>query len=170
MKKSLVILSIILSLVLSSCLANKEQVNSLGKKEEIKIETKESRNDLLENNNIDISNPEAEKSRAECMEWCKVIQGPDDKEYYCDSICDSQVWVENNDISYCAKIQDRIYNAACYSKIAENKKDPSICENIKDELFLNTCYMEIAKKQRDPKICDLIDEAYKDKCLSDIKK
>ncbi len=169
MKKTFIILSIILSFTLVSCWANKVEVNTWTNNENAKVESKDISNNASETKSSGKWYQWTKHSRADCMKWCDMAFWTKDKKYDCDWLCDSQVWIENDDISYCVKIKDTLFNATCYSTIAENNNDSSICAKIKDWLYLNTCYMTIAKKTKDAKLCDFVSDTFKPVCLDDLK-
>ncbi len=170
MKKTLIIIILVFSFALSSCWANKVEVNTTWESKEISKEvTKDISNEDSKDNNKNNWNKSSDPWRENCMKWCIKDFQESDKNYDCDWLCDSQIWIKNNDTSYCEKIKDSSFSASCYSKIAKNKNDPLICANIKDTLFINSCYMTIAKVTKDSKVCDFVTDAYKTPCLEGTK-
>jgi hypothetical protein len=174
MKKVSIIIVLILLFTLVSCSWNKDTKTTWDTNTDSKEAVKtESENPKEVTNNEDTSNLGTKYN--ECVKWCEMLWNSNDsnkgepeskRKLDCDNLCYSQVWIETNDITYCAKIKEALFSSSCYSKIASNKKDASICENIKDSVLLNSCYSIVAQETKDAKICDKIDsDIFKTWCI-----
>jgi len=176
MKKLLLLIVLLLSFLLISCSNNdtKTTWDTISDNKEVVTDTVKTTEENKTEEKSDLG-----ATYKDCVKWCEMLWNsnpwnkwePDSKRKLdCDNLCYSQVWIETNDITYCAKIKESLFSSSCYSKIASNKKDASICENIKDSVLLNSCYSIVAEKTKDAKICDKIDsEIFKTGCLDGAK-
>lgn len=123
------------------------------------------------------SNFSVKSSKEDCMGGCKTLwksnqsnTGRSDSDMMkdCNSLCDAEQGMQNNDVDSCAK-SEGILRDTCYSDVAKNTNNPALCEKITSEIFISSCYINIAEKTKDKSLCDkVIDKMIKDICLEKV--
>jgi len=161
MKKTLILITIMLSFILVSCW-NSGQIKNENDIKKIQNEAEK----WVEENTQNIT----KHTRADCMKWCEMLWNAsqvtsEEKSKNCNGLCDFQQWIQENDTSYCEKATWS-YKDMCYSGIAKNTKDVSLCEKIVVKIFLYSCYQTLAEETKDAALCEKIsDVTYKEICL-----
>jgi len=158
MKKYIIFLLLITTIILASCWKNT--------------------NSTL-NTSSNSNNKWAKVSKEECMNGCYMMwksnasnkdKTESDMNKDCEDLCNASQWMENNDLSSCEKTSDPLLKNWCYSEIAKDKWDETICDKISDKLLKDTCIVWVAEKLKDKSLCDKISESFmKTSCIDNLK-
>lgn len=175
MKNLLILVTLVLSFVLTSCGWNRESEVEEANKITDEIVNEESWNDTTEES----SSAGKKQTMAECMNGCEMIwkQNPWNKDKWtdkmkidCDNLCNASIWIQNNDLELCEKSGDVLLKWGCYTEVAKSKKDVNICDKISDHMIKQACYSSVAEDTKDFKACDKItDSIFKDSCVEWVK-
>jgi len=133
--------------------------------------------ETMENTQDNDSEPVITKN--ECMSACEMAwkvnpannkRSLSDMGIDCNSLCDAQQGMQNNDTSACEK-SEWILKESCYSEIAKKKKNADVCEKISEKMIIDACYLGVAEAANDASICDkMTDKNFKNLCTQNFKK